>query len=141
MEQEITNFRNAADVVGEMVAAEADHQASSNTAPLPSEPLPVHPVMVSVPITQVSTTLPIPITQGSRRSFDLSSQIGDGEELPAYQYDNAVYAGGEDDEDSEISSMIADGGFGGIGHRYTPSVSSAGTGTGLDDVLGPDTKN
>ncbi|KUJ17026.1 uncharacterized protein LY89DRAFT_70153 [Mollisia scopiformis] len=63
---------------------------------------------------------------------DLTSQIGEGEELPAY----------EDNDGSEMSSVIADG-FrytpGGMGREeYTPSQSDAGS---VSDILGPDTKS
>lgn len=134
MEREIRSFRTAADIVGEMVAAEEG--LNSNRSSHPSEPLPVR----SITITQVPASVPIPITHSSRMSFDLSSQVGEGEELPAYQYENAGHGTAEAYEDaSEMSSVIADGGFGGMGNRYTPSVSSAAS--GLNDVLGPDTKN
>jgi hypothetical protein len=103
MTEDITQLRNAADVVGDIVAAEE----------VRSEPMPI----------LVSEDRPL------MQDFEIGSQVGDGEELPAY----------EDNDGSEMSSMIADG------FRYTPgssdyspSHSPAGS---VGDILGPDTKN
>jgi hypothetical protein len=103
MTEDITQLRNAADVIGDIVAAEE----------VRSEPIPI-PVSEDRPLMQ---------------DFEIGSQVGDGEELPAY----------EDNDGSEMSSMIADG------FRYTPgssdyspSHSPAGS---VSDILGPDTKN
>ena len=103
MTEDITQLRNAADVIGDIVAAEE----------VRSEPMPI----------LVSEDRPL------MQDFEIGSQVGDGEELPAY----------EDNDGSEMSSMIADG------FRYTPgssdyspSHSPAGS---VSDILGPDTKN
>lgn len=112
MSEEITQLKNAASVVDDMVSAEEGRSRSS------ARPQ-TKPQILSLPI-------PIPTTR--TRDYDLGSQIGDGEELPAY----------EDNDGSEMSSVIADG------FRYTPgsteySPADSETG-GVNDVLGVDRK-
>ena len=112
MSEEITQLQNAASVVDDIVSAEEGRSRSS-----------------ACPQTQSHTlSLPIPIPTSQSRDYDLASQIGDGEELPAY----------EDNDGSEMSSVIADG------FRYTPGsteYSPANSETSdVNDVLGVDRK-
>jgi len=109
MTEDITQLRNAAEVVGDMVtAAEGRSQA----------------IVEPVSIPAVTETRPL------MQDFEIGSQVGDGEELPAY----------EDNDGSEASSFVADG------FRYTPGSSEyspphsppAGS---VSDILGPDTKS
>lgn len=106
MTEEITEFRNAASVVEDIVAAE-EGRAEVAVAPMP---------------------IPVSETNSLVQDFDIGSQVGDGEELPAY----------EDNDGSEDSSFIADG------FRYTPGSSEyspAHSASGsVSDILGPDTK-
>ena len=101
MSNEILQFRNAAGVVGEIVAA---------GVPAPQQ-------------------LPPRVESLSRMpAHDIGSEVGYGEQLPAY----------EDDADSEVSS-IADGlRYTPGSTQYTPSQSEEGS---LSDILGADTKN
>lgn len=108
MTEDITQLRNAAELVGDMVTAEGSRSQA-----------------VAEPISIPATTEARPLIQG----FETLSQVGDGEELPAY----------EDNDGSEASSFVADG------FRYTPgssdyspSHSPAGS---VSDILGPDTKS
>lgn len=107
MTEEISHFRNAASVVDDMVNAEEGRAQAQ--APLEL-----------VPIAQSESN-------SSMRDFDIGSQVGDGEELPAY----------EDNDGSEDGSFVADG------FRYTPGSSdyspSQSEGS-VSDILGPDTK-
>jgi hypothetical protein len=106
MTEEITEFRNAAEVVDDIVAA-SSRQSRAEAIPIAS------PVSEDRPLID---------------DYDIGSQVGDGEELPAY----------EDNDGSEMSSVVTDG------FRYTPgstdyspSQSPAGS---VCDILGPDTK-
>jgi hypothetical protein len=108
MTEDITQLRNAAELVDDMVTAEGSRSQA-----------------VAEPISIPATTEARPLIQG----FETLSQVGDGEELPAY----------EDNDGSEASSFVADG------FRYTPgssdyspSHSPAGS---VSDILGPDTKS
>ncbi|TVY40052.1 hypothetical protein LOCC1_G005215, partial [Lachnellula occidentalis] len=85
MTEEITEIRNAASIVEDIVAAE-EGRAEGPVAAMP------------IPISEASSLV---------QDFDIGSQVGDGEELPAY----------EDNDGSEDSSFIADG------FRYTPGSS------------------
>jgi hypothetical protein len=99
MEDEITQFRNAAGVVEEMVAAE-----------------------------EARPQFPPRVDSRSMTAHEIGSQVGDGEELPAY----------EDSDRSEMSS-IADGlQYTPGSTEYNPSQSREGS---VSDILGPDTKN
>ncbi|KAE9363565.1 hypothetical protein N431DRAFT_489471 [Stipitochalara longipes BDJ] len=107
MTEDITQLRNAAEVVGEIVSAEEDRS------------------LIVIDPTPIPATETRPLMQ----DFETLSQVGDGEELPAY----------EDNDGSEASSFVADG------FRYTPgsteynpSHSPAGS---VSDILGPDTKS
>jgi hypothetical protein len=107
MTEDITQLRNAAEVVGDMVSAEEGRSEAV------SEPIPI----------PASETRPL------MQDFEIGSQVGDDEELPAY----------EDNDGSASSSVVADG------FRYTPgssefspSHSPAGS---VSDILGPDTKS
>lgn len=108
MTEDITQLRNAAEVVGEMVVAEETRV----------------PVTASEPM-----TIPVSETRPPPRDFDMSSQVGDGEQLPAY----------EDNDGSENSSVVADG------FRYTPGSSnyspSHSPSGSVSDILGADTKS
>lgn len=114
MTDEIAQFRNAASVVDDIVSAE---EGRARTVAYAHGHFP-HPI-------------PIPgRDQGAlTRGFDIGSQLGDGEELPAY----------EDHDGSEMSSVVADG------FRYTPGNSNYSpehsTSGSASDILGPDTKN
>jgi hypothetical protein len=107
MTEEITEFRNAAEVVAEIAAA--DEHTSTIPVPVVTEPM-------SIPASESRPLL---------RDFDMSSQVGDGEELPAY----------EDNDGSENSSVIADG------FRYTPGSSEYSPSGSVSDILGSDTKS
>ena len=108
MTEDITEFRNAAEVVDDMVAAQASR------SPARVQPIPI--------LSPASEDRPL------MRDYDIGSQVGDGEELPAY--DNS--------DGSEISSVVADGFRYTPGStEYSPSHSPAGS---VSDVLGPDTK-
>jgi hypothetical protein len=113
MTEEIVQFRNAASVVDDMVSAE-EGRARTVAYVHGHQPEPI----------------PIPAREESAlmRGYDIGSQVGDGEELPAY----------EDHDGSEMSSVIADG------FRYTPGSSEyspqqSASGS-VSDILGPDTK-
>lgn len=106
MTEEITELRNAAEVVDDMVSAE-----SSRAQPIP--------IPAPAPATEDRPLL---------RDYDIGSLVGDGEELPAY----------EDNDGSEMSSVVADGFRYTPGStEYSPSHSPAGS---VSDILGPDTK-
>jgi hypothetical protein len=107
MTEDITQLRNAAEVVGDMVVAEEDRSMTV------VEPMPI-------PATEMR-----PLMQ----DFETLNQVGDGEELPAY----------EDNDGSEASSFVADGFRYTPGStEYSPSHSPAGS---VSDILGPDTKS
>jgi hypothetical protein len=107
MTEDITQLRNAAEVVGDMVVAEEDRSMT---------------VVEPMPILATETR---PLIQ----DFETLSQVGDGEELPAY----------EDNDGSEASSFVADGFRYTPGStEYSPSHSPAGS---VSDILGPDTKS
>ncbi|KAE8452584.1 hypothetical protein EG329_013843 [Mollisiaceae sp. DMI_Dod_QoI] len=110
MSEDLSEIRNVAEVVGEMVDANTQ---SSSPVPAASEPM----------------TIPVSETRPLMRDFELGSQVGDGEELPAY----------EDNDRSEMSSVVADG------FRYTPGSSEYSPGDNpagsASDILGPDTKS
>lgn len=119
MSEDIRNMRTTADVVDEMVGADANFNSalhSSSPSPIPS--------VETIPVSEMR-----PLMQ----DFEIGSQVGDdhvyGEELPAY----------EDHDGSEDSSVIADG------FRYTPGSSNYSPGHSpagsVSDILGPDTKN
>jgi hypothetical protein len=103
MSEEITQIRNAASVVEEIVVAEAGH---------PLQPL----------------SFPPRIDSRSMTAHEIGSEVGDGEQLPAY----------EDNDGSEESS-VADGFQYTPGStEYDPLISREGS---VSDILGPDTKN
>lgn len=106
MTEEITELRNAASVVSEII--------TESSRQFLLQPFP----------TYARTSEEPPMT----RAYDIGSQVGDGEELPAY----------EENDGSELSSTVADG------FRYTPGSSAyspMGSQVGsASDVLGPDTK-
>ena len=109
MTEEITEFRNAAEVVDDMVTA-------------------TRPQAQVQPISIPSSTSSAPEDRPLLRDFDMGSQVGEGEELPAY----------EDNDGSEMSSVVADGFRYTPGStEYSPSHSPAGS---VSDILGPDTK-
>ncbi len=113
---EIAELRVAADVVGDMVAAE-EGRATTIIAPAP-EPV---AAITRAPATEVESR---PLLQQQ-----LLEHVGHGEELPAY----------EDHDGSDLGSVVADGfGYTPGGNGYTPSHSSSG---GVSDILGPDTKS
>jgi hypothetical protein len=74
-------------------------------------------------------TRPAPTSENNERGallhdYDTGSQAGDGEELPAY----------EDNDGSEMSSVVADGFLYTPGStQYSPSHSPAGS---ISDILG-----
>lgn len=114
MTEEITEFRNAAEVVDDMVIARATAHAQPQCQVQP----------ISIPSSASSASEDRPLM----RDFDMGSQVGDGEELPAY----------EDNDDSEMSSVVADGFRYTPGStEYSPSHSPAGS---VSDILGPDMK-
>jgi hypothetical protein len=101
MSEEITQLRNAAGMVEEIVVAEAASQPIS---------------------------FPPRVDSRSMTAHEIGSEVGDGEQLPAY----------EDNDGSEESS-IADGFQYTPGStEYDPLVSREGS---VSDILGPDTKN
>lgn len=114
MTEEIAQFKYAASVVDDMVSAE---EGRARTVAY------VHghrPEPIPIPAREETALM---------RVYDMGSQVGDGEELPAY----------EDHDGSEMSSVIADG------FRYTPGSSEyspqqSASGS-VSDILGPDTKN
>jgi hypothetical protein len=107
MTEEITEFRNAADVVDDMVAESSRVQSRTSPIPIPSSATEDRPLM---------------------HDYDIGSQVGDGEELPAY----------EDNDGSEMGSVVADGfRYTPGSSEYSPSHSPAGS---VSDILGPDTK-
>jgi hypothetical protein len=78
--------------------------------------------------TPTISTLSFPVPRSEPQAYGSGSQIGDGEELPAY----------EDDSGNDDSSIISDGfRYTPGSSNYTPSHSSNG---GVNDVLGTDTK-
>jgi hypothetical protein len=104
MTEEISQFRNAASVVEDIVSAEEGRSQVS---------------MVPIPVSESSSLM---------RDYDIGSQVGDGEELPAY----------EDNDGSEDSSFVADGfRYTPGSSEYSPSHSPAGS---VSDILGPDNK-
>jgi hypothetical protein len=113
MEQEIAQFRTAADVVGDMVAAE-EGRMRRDRGPAPT-PTPFVFTNVAVPVPPPSPTGAFP----DYMSVD--------EPLPAYEPDSAE------------SSVVADGYRPGS-DAYTPSASSD-AGSSVDGALGPDSKS
>jgi len=114
---ETAELRVAADVVGDMVAAEEGRATAVNVAATPN------PVTVTVlaPTTEMETR---PLLQQQ-----FLEHVGHGEELPAY----------DDRDGSEMGSVVADGfGYTPGGNGYTPGHSSSGS---VSDILGPDTKS
>jgi len=114
MTEEIAQFQNAASVVDDMVSAEEGRART-----------------IAYAHGQIPEPIPIPVRNESTliRDYDIGSQVGDGEVLPAY----------EDNDGSEMSSMVADGFRYTPGSTdYTPSNSDSGS---VSDILGPDTKN
>jgi hypothetical protein len=112
MTEEIAELRNAVGVVEEIVQAQEHHQPQPQPQAQP----------IDIPASEDSPLM---------RDYDVGSQVGEGEELPAYEE--------EDNEGSETSSLIADG------FRYTPgsteySPSHSPSGS-VSDILGPDMKN
>lgn len=117
MTEELTQLNNAASVVDAIVAEQI--RVLPRAQPLPSaQPLP-RPVPLVIPM-QSSTF--------GNEDFELASQMGYGEDLPAY----------EDNDGSDDSSIISDG------FRYTPGSSNyspAHSASGsVSDILGPDSK-
>lgn len=110
MTEEIIQTRNVAEIVGEMVDAEVEE------------------TRIPAQMDLTPATSPMPIRTSSVMPIDMSSQIGYGEDLPAY----------EDNDGSEMSSVIADGFRYTPDSNYTPSHSPSGS---VSDILGPDTKN
>jgi hypothetical protein len=107
MTEDITQLRNAAEVVGDIVVAEQERVLNV-----------VEPI--SIPANE---------TRPLMRDFETLSQLGDEEDLPAY----------EDNDGSDASSFIADGFRYTPGStEYSPSHSPAGS---VSDILGPDTKS
>ncbi|KAG0649080.1 hypothetical protein D0Z07_4374 [Hyphodiscus hymeniophilus] len=109
--EEISELRNAAEVVDDMVAESRrrSHQIS----------------ILTPPAAAVSEGR----TGPSERDYEIGSQVGDGEELPAYG----------DSDGSEMSSVVANGFRYTPGSReYSPAHSSAGS---VSDILGPDVKH
>jgi hypothetical protein len=113
MTEEITQFQHAASIVDDMVSAEEGRNRTVAHAHgyLP-EPMPI----------------PARSENALTRDYDFGSQVGEGEELPAY----------EDNDGSYMSSMVADG------FRYTPGTSDYSPTNSVEgsmsDILGPDTK-
>jgi len=108
MTEEISQFRNVASVVEDIVAAEEGRS--------------------QVPL--ASMRIPVSETSSLMRDYDIGSQVGDGEELPAY----------EDNDGSEDSSFVADGFRYTPGNsEYSPSPSHSPAGS-VSDILGPDAK-
>lgn len=161
--RDISQFRTAAEVVGEMVAVEEarmvshSRQPSFSPAPAPaSVPMPqqqpMHPYMPahlmptnSIPVVPMPTgqLSPDPATMAAMAAMfpDLAHDLGHGgdglagEELPAYQEADRQ---SESDESEFASSMVTDGYRPGCsGSSYTPSESGS---QGASDILG-DTKN
>lgn len=109
MTEEISELRNAAEVVDDMVTESSRHSQSQAQLTPPSTG-------------SVSEDRPL------MGDYDIGSQVGDGEELPAY----------EDNHGSEMSSVVADGFRYTPGStEYSPSHSPAGS---VSDILGPDAK-
>ncbi|KAJ4390604.1 hypothetical protein N0V93_004200 [Gnomoniopsis smithogilvyi] len=134
--RDITQFRTAADVVGEMVAVEqgrmmghveghSRHASSASMQQVFHHTQPVMPVQMN--------SVPIPISAEAAAMFpDLHQAYVVDEALPAYQEADR----GDDDDASELaSSLMADGYR--PGGSYTPSDSGS---QGASDILG-DTKN
>lgn len=121
---EIAELRVAADVVGDMVAAEEGRATTVAAPPPPPVPEPI--------VALITVPAPAPMTQVQSPPLlphQLLEHVGHGEELPAY----------EDHDGSEMSSMIADGfGYTPGGNGYTPSHSTHGS---VSDILGPDMKS
>lgn len=114
MTDEITQFGNAVSVVDDMVSAEEGR-------------------VRTVAYVHGRQPEPTPVSAGEEGAlscgYDIGSQVGDGEELPAY----------EDNDGSEMSSMVADGfRYTPGSSEYTPQQSASGS---VSDILGPDTKN
>lgn len=116
MTEELTQLNNAASVVDDIVAEQT--RVLPRAQPLPS----AEPLTRAVPL-----AIPMQSTFANE-DFELSSQIGYGEDLPAY----------EDNDGSDDSSIISDG------FRYTPGSSNyspAHSASGsVSDILGPDSK-
>ncbi|KAH7313157.1 hypothetical protein BKA65DRAFT_154296 [Rhexocercosporidium sp. MPI-PUGE-AT-0058] len=114
MSEDLEQLRNAAEVVGEIVAVEQQQQHQpflpTRTTPAPSPALVPAPEQVNVPVA-LDVVSPMP-------PFE--------EELPAY----------DDTDGSDLSSVVSDGYR--PGTLYTPSQSPSGS---LSDILGPDRKS
>lgn len=139
--RDISTFRTAADVVGDMVSVEegrmmAHSRQSSHDSMMviqQQQQQAYAPVSMPQPIMQMNT-VPIPISAEAAAMFpDLHHDDIVDEALPAYQE-----APRSDDEDDELaSSLMADGYRPGCSGSYTPSESGS---QGASDILG-DTKN
>lgn len=140
-----SNFRTAADVVGEMVAVEegrmmvaGSHSRESSQASM-AMPQQYHqqqmfaPVMPQ-PLPMQVNSVPMPISAEAAAMFPDLHHDDMAEELPAYQESDRS----DDDDASELaSSLMADGYRPGCSGSYTPSESGS---QGASDILG-DTKN
>lgn len=151
--RDISTFRTAADVVGEMVAVEEGRmmmphphlqpQSHSRQSSHGSMMMQHHhyqqqqqQVYAPVPMPMhMSNTVPIPISAEAAAMFpDLHHDDIVDEALPAYQEASSS----DDDDASEVaSSLMADGYRPGCSGSYTPSESGS---QGASDILG-DTKN
>lgn len=156
--RDISQFRNVAEVVGDMVAAEegrmmapSSHSRHSS-AEFGQVQMPMPPMhsrqssMVQVPQMQqpymptnttpmpIMNVVPIPISAEAAAMFPDLHHDDMMDELPAYQEADRS----DDDDASELaSSLAADGYRPGCSGSYTPSDSGS---LGASDILG-DTKN
>lgn len=161
--RDISQFRNVAEVVGEMVAAEEgrmmmppshSRHASSEFGQMQMPMPPMHSrqgSMVQVPqiqlqqpqafmptnampIPMMMNTIPVSISPEAAAMFPDLHHDDVMDELPAYQEADRS----DDDDASELaSSLAADGYRPGCSGSYTPSESGS---LGASDILG-DTKN
>lgn len=149
--RDISQFRVAADVVGEMAAAEegrmmmtppAHSRHSSSHSEFGHMQVPHNMVQLpqymhtnAIPVPMMNT-VPMPISAEAAAMFPDLHQDDDDDELPAYQEANRRHNG--DDDVSELAaSLAADGYRPGCSGSYTPSESGS---LGASDILG-DTKN
>lgn len=138
--RDITQFRTAADVVGEMVAVEQgrmmsqveSHSRHASSASMQQ----VFHHHVQQPIMPVQmNSVHIPLSPEAAAMFpDLHQSYAVDEALPAYQEADRSVDG---DDASELASSLMADGYRPGGYSYTPSDSGS---QGASDILG-DTKN
>lgn len=139
--RDMSQFRTAADVVSDLVAAEGaratsqaaeTHSRQTSSASMQQVFLSHHVQPAAMPAPHQMTSMPIAISAEAAAMFpDLhQSYIVVDEALPAYQETDRS-------DDDDVASILMSDGYRPGGSSYTPSDSGS---QGAGDILG-DTKN